>query len=254
MTFGCSWTFGVAAAWTPGMAEQELKKVAWTSESEDHSFRVKLSQAYGLTNINFAKGGSSNARNFRLARELFANKERLEQIKKNDTIVLWGITSTARNEWWDLAANKYRNFKIGHHSPITNAGNTSYGEIYAKYIYNHQVEVKHLAEEMILWNDLFKFHGIKNIWFDTFNTHKYPMEINNLIRPADLLTTMLQHKKIKLTSIQRLTYHMSSWHEDDPRITLAKQAGLVDPFTLHPSARGHTLIAEILSPFIEERL
>ena len=109
LTFGCSWTFGVGACWQPGMTEDELRKCAWTEESEHLSFRSIISNELNLMNLNFSKGKTSNDRSFRIAQELIADKAILADLK--DTVVLWGITSTARTEFWNIEANKYTDIK-----------------------------------------------------------------------------------------------------------------------------------------------
>lgn len=241
LTFGCSWTFGVGAAWVPGMNEDDYNNIAWNETNEKYTFRKKLAGQFNLQNTNFAEGGASNEFNFRLARELFTDKAKLAEMK--NAIVLWGITSTARNEWFSTEANCYINFKS---DKSFNDVQKYFAKFYVKYIYTHHVEVDKLTSMMLMWNDLFEFYGIKNIWFDTFNTHDYTQPVPNLIRPNDLLSIM--------TPTVQADYHTSSWKDDDMRITQAVKDGLVNPISFHPTAKGHTVIADAIAPYIEKKL
>ncbi len=252
LTFGCSWTFGVGACWQPDMSESEFKKQAWSEFSEREAFRTKLCNKYDLKNINYAKGASSNARNFRIASELFADKTKREELQDNNTIVLWGITSTARHEWYSVENEDYLNFKLDTRGDKSELHDLC-SEFYGRNIYDHDREVEQLTNQMILWNNLFKHYDIKNVWYDTFNIHDYPKEINNLIRPDDLLSGMLKQDGIKYNTDEKF-YHFSTWRLDDQRISVARDAQLVDPFTLHPTRRGHDILTRLLSPYIEDCL
>ena len=252
LTFGCSWTYGVGAHWKPGMSDQDFKAGAWTEESQQHSFRRKLSAMHNLENINYSEGASSNARNFRIARQLFSDPDTIAKLQC-DTIVLWGITSTARSEMWSSNRNEYLNFKLDVSSVIQSDEADEFAEFTLNNIYDHEQEVIHLKEQMLLWNVLFEYYGIKNIWYDTFNTHDYAIDIPHLVRPDDLLTGMLNHQDVDFPPTGKF-YHMSSWLDDDPRILHAKKAELLDPFTLHPTAKAHNIMADILDPYIKDRL
>jgi len=245
ITFGCSWTFGVGAIWRHGMSMKEFYNLAWSKESEDCSFRTKLSKKYDLENINFAAGGASNAKNFRLAKEFFAGQD------LTDATVLWGITATSRSEIWDSTTKHYMDLKYD--LARSNGRHLEFSKLFLENIYDHDHEVELLRQEMLHWNDYFAYHNIKIIWFDSFNTHNYLSDIPNLIRPNDLLTAMLAHANISVEQHNKF-YHSSRWNDDDPRISAAKKVQLVDPFTLHPGDRGHDIITDFLSPYIEERL
>jgi hypothetical protein len=167
ITFGCSWTFGVGVGYEEGMKRPEYEKIAWEKSVCDQlSFRGLLSQKYNLVNVNFSIGGSSNQTQFRLAKEFFSstNFKKL-QLEFEKIIVLWGITSTARNELYLNSRDSYENIFYSYNTPES--------KIMLKYFYNHDHEIRQLVTEMRFWNDYFESKNINNLWFDTFNHHKY---------------------------------------------------------------------------------
>ena len=105
-TYGCSWTEGVGVSYKPKMSREEYQTV-WKQNCDQNSFRTLISDYLGSEHINFAQAGSSNQKQFRLARDFFINQsfDRYDKI-----IVLWGITSTARSEMFDSQKKQYENF------------------------------------------------------------------------------------------------------------------------------------------------
>lgn len=243
ITFGCSWTFGIGLNYIAGMSKDEYKQNKVNSNLiQEHSFRAKLSKKYNLTNINFSQGGSSNQLQFRQAREFFTNSAIADVLSHSkNVIVLWGVTSTARNELWCNKTNTYKNFV---YNP-TYTNNTKFHKQYIKNTYDHDVEVKHLSEEMYVWDGFFKSAEYKTIWFDTFNTHDYSTTLNSII-PIDLLT--------QLSNITSNDYHESVWKDSDIRTDYAIDKMLINPHSLHPTIEGHNVIANILSPYIKKLL
>jgi len=232
ITFGCSWTYGIGVGYTDGMPEKEYELICTDEELDNrYSFRGLLSSELNLENLNFSEGGSSNQKQFRLAREYFTSKD-FEKTNKNEIIVLWCITSTARNELWSNLTEDYNNFKYDVHP-------SKLSMILLKETYDHNQEVKTLTENMILWNRFFESYGIKNIWVDTFNTHEYIKPIPNLLEDGDLMTQMSD-------GITSDSYHMSSWVDDDKRIQYLINKGLINPISLHPTKSGHQKISEII--------
>jgi hypothetical protein len=125
-----------------------------------------LSKKYNLINRNFSVGGSSNQKQERLAMQYFSS----ELFKKDQNIfdqiiVLWGITSTNRNEMFMLEKNNLDNFFL--------TDGTVLSKNLLKLCYSHDFEVWFLAQKMNFWNFLLKNLNIKNLWFDTFNHHDY---------------------------------------------------------------------------------
>lgn len=175
ITFGCSWTLGVGVGYNKGMSESEYKSIAWKPDiCDQYSFRGLLCQKFGLENKNFSSGGSSNQKQFRLAKIFFSSEE-FEKIKKDydKILVLWGITSTARNELYNLETNELENFFYkDRNRPIAKAIVT--------YSYSHDNEVDLLNTEINHWNTFFNSLGISNLWFDTFNHHNYKFPLTKI--------------------------------------------------------------------------
>lgn len=167
ITFGCSWTFGVGVDYNPSMSRADYMATAQNvALADEFSFRGLLSKKYGFKNLNFSAGGSSNQRQFRKAKIFFAS-EHFKQLRDStkDIIVLWGITSTARCEYFSLEKNQVMNDFLTNQS--------DYSKFMISNCYDHNHEVFELASEMLHWNDFFDSCEIKNYWFDTFNHHDY---------------------------------------------------------------------------------
>lgn len=150
------------------MSKNNFEEAAWNKEICDQfSWRGLLCQKYDMVNQNFSAGGSSNQRQFRWAMEFFGS-EFYATVKRlfDKIIVLWGITSTARNELWCAEQNAFHNFFL------TN-GDDHFANFMIKHSYDHDAEVHVLRNLMLFWNRFFQAEKIKNFWFDTFNTHNY---------------------------------------------------------------------------------
>ena len=168
ITFGCSWTYGVGVGYNTVIDLEQYKKIAWKQDiCNPLSFRGLLSEKYFLKNINFSSGGSSNQRQFRMAREFFSSS-RFKELQNNygKILVLWGITSTARNEVWSTEQNKLQNFFYSDEK-------SNLSKFFTKFCYSHENEIQILRTEMRHWNTFFKNSNIDNLWFDTFNHHDY---------------------------------------------------------------------------------
>ena len=169
ITFGCSWTYGVGVGYTHDMNKEQYREIAWDNDLANRdSFRGILSKKHNYKNKNFSYGGSSNQKQFRLAKEYFGSLEFLENIKYYDRIiVLWGITSIYRNELFDTLSNTYKNF-------FYNRDNISkFQREYFKNVFDEENALDELVTEILFWNNFFHANNIENYWFDTFNHHNY---------------------------------------------------------------------------------
>lgn len=239
LTFGCSWTFGIGVGWKPGMPRSEYQKIhddkAYAAQ---YSFRAILANQYNLTNKNFAVGGSSNDLQFRQAENHLLKTPHNEF---DNVIVIWGITSVYRKEWYNVEQGVWENVmfadKLKDNPPIAR-----------EYIKNHlhpSVENSMLESKMLLWNTWFEHHGIKNYWFNTFNTHKYNNSIPRMLyNGVDLLTLMSQESDDG--------YHKSRWYDEvDIRSQACIDRGLLNPISRHPTVEGHKEIANLLHGAIQ---
>lgn len=169
ITFGCSWTYGVGVNYEPGMTNEEFqnnKGYINTEICDKFSWRGLICEKYNIKNLNFSYPGSSNQRQFRYAREFFPSIQFLNLKKQYDRIiVLWGITSTARNEVYHVDDNIIKDIFYHQDSDIA--------KFLLLHCYSHKYEVSQLRQQMIFWEHYFSLLGIENYWFDTLNTHNY---------------------------------------------------------------------------------
>tara|TARA_B000000557_G_C20698323_1_gene410470 strand:- start:138 stop:848 length:711 start_codon:yes stop_codon:yes gene_type:complete len=231
ITFGCSWTKGVGIPYEKGMSKEEYLEVRssrWDLMNK-HSFRGILSERLNLENINYASGGSSNQRQERLATEYFNTHSH------EDTVVLWGITSIIRNEL--PIDGELRN--------IMYSDNNSHARYYHEHFYDEKTELQRLSNMMIHWNKFFEAYHIPNLWFQTFNTYRFPQKIDRLL-PRDLLS--------HLTRPCIGDLHYSKWDVDSKRIREAKEKGYVNPYSLHPTLQTHIILADFLEKPLREIL
>lgn len=167
ITFGCSWTYGVGAGWQAEQDRIAYTNLAWNTDlCYQLGWRGQLCNKLGFKNLNFSSGGSSNQKQFRLATEFFSTshwqkiRDKYQKIK-----VLWGITSTARNEIYDLKENMLQSFSYTEQSDI--------GKFFLMHSYNHDYDVEVLRCNMRHWNQFLQAQQVDIYWFDTFNTHDY---------------------------------------------------------------------------------
>jgi len=215
------------------------------SIADEYSFRGIISKSLDLKNNNFSSGGSSNDMQFFQLARIFGNPIKRKKFIESKPIILWGITSTAR-----IMRND-RSFLLTH-SESDSKELQEYIRLYLKLgFYNHDESLEDLSYKIEIWNTIFENYNIPVLWFDTFNTHDYKIKPRNFLTDGDLLTQMLKISKTKYKSFLNL-YHFSSWIQDDPRITAAVKAKLLNPHSFHPTKQGHKVISEILLPHIKE--
>lgn len=245
VTFGCSWTYGVGAAYEPGMTVEDYRtpKDKDIENSNQFSWRTLLAQKWNCKNINFACGGSSNQRQLRLAKEFFSSKE-FQDLDPRTTMVIWGLTSTARNELFNVQSGQLENFFYTDQSVLA--------KTMTMFVYDHDNEVQQLALEMQHWNSYFQSLGIKNFWFDTFNHHDYPNPVFNLIgsnlSDRDLMSWLVYHNG---GSVQDKTYHESDWKIDGPRVEFLVERGILNPHSQHPGKLGHQQLCDFFHTHVD---
>tara|TARA_Y100001937_G_scaffold4148_1_gene5418 strand:+ start:7569 stop:8312 length:744 start_codon:yes stop_codon:yes gene_type:complete len=234
VTFGDSWVYGVAAGYTfkNPIPKEVYREKRVSDEFLDCSFRILLAKKMGIENINFSAEGSSNQKQFRLASEYFL---RDKNIIKNG-VVLWGITSVYRNEFFDTIKNNYDNFLI----PDIHRDRVLSKILSVRYL-SEKVEIEKLYYNMELFNYYFKSVGIKNYWYNIFNDHDYPNKLSNILFKGNSLLSVItnDYKKNNL-------YHKSIWESTDRKIKAAIKNKLVNPISLHPTKESHSKIANLL--------
>lgn len=236
LTLGCSWTEGVGVSYKPGMSRDEYQKI-WKQDCDQYSFRSLISNYLGFKNINFAQAGSSNQRQFRLARDFFIDQSynRYDKI-----IVLWGITSTARSEMYDNQKKEYENFFYHEREPWVLA------RMLLKHSYDHDNEVEQLSRNMQFWDTFFSSKNIDNHWFDTFNTHDYVYTNKFRMIDVDRQHRDLLSQLCYINNIKNIdnNYHLSNWISDSNRLSPLVELGVLNPYSFHPTVLGHQQLAD----------
>mgnify|MGYP001808637555 FL=1 len=245
VSLGCSWTKGSGSGYEFGMSLEQYHAIIKDRDICDkYAFRTHIAKHLGAENVNLARMGSSNQRQFRLATQYFSEK------RDPDTIVLWGITSTARHDIYSIEKKEYVNLLYGnnfaHDKNMEKAGVDT--KAYVKNNYDHENEIKQLEYNMKHWNIFFESLGIKNYWFDTFNHHNYSIKIPNMLfedRPKrDLMTLLCNHYGL---DSDEWRYHMSQFTmKDSRRLQKLAKAKKVNPHSFHPTKEAHVAIADMI--------
>ena len=249
VTFGCSWTAGIGSWYDPDkhikMSMEEYDQYQNKGEGRqlrnEYCFRTILAKKHNYVNKNFSKPASSNSKQFRKAEQYFNT----DDYKKYDNvIVLWGLTSTARMELWNLKDKKYK-------SHFMTDDRQDLNTILRKYHYDHDIEVNRLSTQIQHWDKYFNMIGVKNYWFDTFNHHDYDYESSNMImgdeNPRDLMSYLCKSEGL---SFKTDSYHFSDWTLDSDRIKFLLKKQLVNPISHHPNKQAHILLADIIDKHI----
>ena len=253
VTLGCSWVKGIGAQYEDGMSMDEYREHNKLEEYiAPHAFRTLLAERNNLEIVNFGEGGSSNKKQFRYATEFFSSPEFEEYQNKYSTIiVLWGLTSTARTEKFDTNFKQWINLLYGaeHRNDPDYVG---HNDIMLRRFYDNQAEIDVLSDQMRHWNEFFKYKGVKNLWFDILNHHDYPYEFDNLCMdkdgsPRDLLSRITTHKT-------RDRFHFSVWKSDCARTEKGVFTKTLNPYSNHPTKKGHEKIFNLLDPYVKELL
>ena len=249
VTFGCSWTVGMGSWYVPDkhakMSQDEYNQYQNKGEGKqlksEYCFRTLLARKHDYVNINLSKPASSNSKQFRRAEEYFNTDDHK---KYDNVVVLWGLTSTARMEFWNLKDKKYKDsFMTDDKEDLTN--------ILRKNHYDHDIEVKRLSTQIQHWDKYFNMIGVKNYWFDTFNHHDYDYESPNMImgddNPRDLMSALCKSQGL---SFKKDSYHFSGWNLDSDRIKFLLKRKLVNPISHHPNKQALILLADIIDKHI----
>jgi len=254
LTFGCSWTFGEGSGYEDWMNEKEYEKIRENEKiCYENGWRKRVIEHFDIDHINFGEPGSSNDRQFRLAKQFFASKK-FEEIYTSykKIIVLWGITATNRYDFWCKDTNRYEKILLNN-SEIDVKKYNQYedhlGLMLKKLSYDHHIRINELEVEIIFWNQYFKLLKIKNFWFDTFYSIKYkikPVNFFDIDKPKRDLLSVLCDKK-------RDHYNVKSIMNENT-FDYAKNKGIVNEYSLHPKKEGYSLIADYFIDRLKEHI
>jgi hypothetical protein len=267
ITFGCSWTYGIGAGYEEGMNEEfYTDKIRWSEElCYEHSWRRIVLDNLNIKGLNFSVGGSSNQKQFKFAKEFFISDE-WNSIKNeyDNIVVLWGLTTTERTYMWCNDVDSYQDIFLHDErrkfnkiiSPVGNKfikkERISFSEqlelVINRLSYNHDNEVEQLTNNILFWNYFFKAIGIKNIWFDTFDSHQYTSDIENLIdsdnQERDLLFKLCSwhiEKNPDILETDKLSKGAIVTHD---YFLYAARNKIINPYSYHPVKSQYRLIGE----------
>ena len=101
--------------------------------------------------------------------------------------------------------------------------------------------IEKLYYNIELFNSYFKTLGIKNYWFNIFNDHDFPDNIENVLFKGQSLLSLLLEDPSKNDS-----YHKSDFKMTDRKIKKAVDLQLVNPVSLHPTKETHIKLSELI--------
>ena len=247
ITIGCSWTYGIGSGYKNGMTRKEYKSVMHDPDTcYNNSFRGMLCNKYNMHNKNFSVGGSSNQTQFRLAKNYFTSDQYQQDLDQyNKIIVLWGITSTARNEAYFNDSKQRKSYFY--------TNNYTIAKVTATEHYSHDDEVQQLALEIKFWNMFFKREELDHLWFDTFNHHDYAASVTDHFlfgdqSPRDLLSQLAINNGWQSKND---SYHRSEWAVDSERSQLLSEIKVINPYSLHPTQSGQEQISKMFESYID---
>jgi len=262
ITFGCSWTFGQGSAYKEGMSNEEYDKIYLDPDlCWENGWRKYVVDHFDFEHLNYGIGGSSNDKQFRLAKQFFVSNKFKELYQQGRKIyVLWGTTSVNRYDFWVKDEWKYE------HIFLTNVKDEDvhpdqFGEDSSaidhiahclnKYSYNEPARVKELEFEFLHWNQYFKLLGIKNFWYDTFSSFNYSVKPSNFFGAneirRDLLSVLVDNHR-KTTKLGKLP----TFFADDFRY--ACRHNLLNPYTYHPKNDGYKQLGEYMIKNLQEKI
>ena len=239
ITFGDDWTLGTGAWYKPAMPRIVYDN---TEVNYDDSWRILVRDHFGCqdSHINFAASNSSNQKQFALAKSYFNSKRFSKNIHK-DTIVLWGLTTLRRDYKWCKDSKTYQDISLTEEYDVkSNKDRIGYG--LNEWCYSDVIATKELEAEIIHWNIFFKAIGIKNYWFDSFNSKNYTIAPSNFFD--------LRSKNRDLLSLLCIDHAVNSrdstggWVKDPFEYALNNK--VINPHGLLPKKEGHKLIAKYL--------
>ena len=260
ITFGDSWTFGQGSAYEDGMTEEEYERIYLDPEiCWKNGWRRHVSEHFDFNNINLGCGGSSNDKQFRLAKQFFSSTKFKNILKSGVQVyVLWGTTSVNRYDLWVNEENAYRHIFLNtvNDDPIIpdQDEGTAIDQIAGvlnKYSYNEIARVKELELEFFHWNQYFKMLGVKNFWYDSFCSFNYNVKLSNFFDHQkrirrDMLAVIVENDRVLKKSL------VPSWCVDD--FAYAVDHNMLNPYSFHPKADGYKQIADHLIKKMQEHM
>lgn len=255
ITLGCSWTFGEGSGYKEGMTLKQYEQIQHDENiCWENGWRKPVVEHFGFDHINIAEGGSSNDRQFRLAKQFFVSKKFTELYQSNKRIiVVWGTTSLNRYDMWLKENNRYEKLFLQNiDTDMIRFGGPMEHLSFAidRYSYYEPARVKELELEFLFWNRYFKLLGIKNFWFDTFSSYKYSITLPNFFdgdkkNNRDLVSVIADNHKKKVN-------FKSLFPVDNFQYALDND--LLNKYSFHPKKDGYKVLAEYFIDKLKEHI
>lgn len=255
ITFGCSWTFGEGSGYEEGMTKEQYEKIQHDPEiCWQNGWRKPVVEHFGFDHINFGEGGSSNERQFRIAKKFFvSNKFKELYESKKRIIVLWGTTSISRYDVWLKKTNKYEKlFLQDIERDLLKYGDDleKIGFAIDRFCHWEPTRVMELELEILFWNQYFKLLGIKNFWYDTLSSYRYKIKPSNFFdidkNDRDMVNIVCEEYKSRNKKAVRIPFEDS--------FTYAIKNKAVNDWSYHPKKEGYKGIANHLIKKLEENI
>ena len=254
ITMGCSWTYGEGSGYVEGMSQEDYTKIQHDPDvCWENGWRKKVVEHFDFDHHNISEYGSSNDRQFRLAKQYFVSNQFKELYLQNRKIyVLWGMTSLNRYDMWVKDQRKYAKIFLNKvEKDLENYAQDQDYLAYAlnKYSYQEEPRTRELETEILYWNQYFKLLGIKNFWFDTFASFRYRIRPKNFFDVdkdlRSLVNIITNHHKKRIGFNMRLPIDNFGY---------AIKHGIVNDISFHPKKEYYSLIGDYFIKKLEENI
>ena len=266
VTFGCSWAYGEGSGYTEGMTQEEYERIQHDPEiCWKNGWRKPVVEHFGFSHTNLADYGSSNDRQFRLAKKYFSSRDFLKLLSSGaKVIVLWGTTSVARYDFFLNDTKKYEKLLLNNvDSDLLRFGTKQDLFTYAlkKFTYNEEIRIRELELEIVHWNQFFKLFNIQNFWYDTLGSYDYRLKPNNFFdiqkESRSLVSVVAEaHKKESNYYKVRNTLKEKASQVFDPKddFTYGIDNGVLNSYSYHPKSKYYKAISEYFIEKLEKEL
>ena len=261
-----SWAYGEGSGYTEGMTQEEYERIQHDPEiCWKNGWRKPVVEHFGFSHTNLADYGSSNDRQFRLAKKYFSSRDFLKLLSSGTkVIVLWGTTSVARYDFFLNDTKKYEKLLLNNVDyDLLRFGTKQDLFTYAlkKYTYNEEIRIRELELEIVHWNQFFKLFNIQNFWYDTLGSCDYRVKPNNFFDiqkdNRSLVSVVAEaHKKESNYYKVRNTLKEKASQVFDPKDDFAYgiDNGVLNSYSYHPKPKYYKAISEYFIEKLEKEL
>lgn len=266
VTFGCSWAYGEGSGYTEGMTQEEYENIQHDSLiCWENGWRKPVVNHFKFSHTNLAEYGSSNDRQFRLAKKYFSSKEFSKLLSSGTKIiVLWGTTAVNRYDFFLNSSRKHEKLLLNNvESDLLRFGTEQDLFTYAlrKYTYNEEMRIRELELEIIHWNQFFKLFNIQNFWYDTLGSYDYKIKPYNFFdikkenRSLVSVVAEAHRKESNYYKVRNtLKEKASQIFDDKDDFTYAIDNEVLNSYSYHPKPKYYKAISEYFIEKLEKEL